>query len=1465
MPYIGLSPDLPRADITPVSTSNVTSISCNFDSSIVVLGYANENNNTGKVEVYEYFRGSDLWQSRGIIDGPHTNSYFGKSLDTDWDTERIVVGANAASNVYVYDWDGSAFQNYSNIIESPSGTGSDFGFSVRIAKNNPDIITVGSPAHNNVFVYQLVNSSWVETFSNTGTDIQNLAPYSSVNDKVYDTINNLVTTTEYNRYGESVAISNNGNYIIIGQPGTALSNLNATNTTNFDIVEENQKLEGNVVVATRFYLFDSDNQNKQLGSVRVFKTTDGLWNTSNSQVGSLLYGERNFVINQNRGILPGNIPTVSWMNVGWGFPAFGSSVDINDNGDLIVVGSPLYGLYTSYGGNSGKIYTYKLLKDEFGNDIWVEINTLLGTRLSRYGLNIKLDFAGSRLVVNGCNNELDILGIYDLNQEIWYNTLPLIVFNGRINLEVSLHVTDGKTVITSRTVREIFNEDTIGNYILFYNVDLTQAFSGNSTFSGYISASQIYVGANDSLNESTTEYSRSKRISFGGTFNDNTYENTIIENRVYKENDLGLSELILSKVPSGANDSLRGLDIIRVKGVEIHLDSWNQNDDNRYEHHPVLVITQDTCVGIGHSKVDFSDQGGYYLNSVDTHAILDVNGSGYIRNKLNVHYDGRSEILGYLRSQGTLFWDTRRYDTVDGTNVFSNAWPAPSKFPERFSFTSTMSYDVSYSKSNYAFDFGTGSGGAGQIDTGIVGLISSSSETPKISLWFKLKNEQSQYNNNKIFSYGDPTGSRVEFIITTTGIELKFYHLTNTYTLSSTYSFIQNKWYHFYCKLNPPQSQFPSTTSVDIYINAIELTTSGAGTNIIFDYTGRFILGGGILNAYIGMVNLWQSYVSRAPSPENLYNNGPPDELLSVGGSAIIQNKLGVGVTNPTEALEVSGNVYRSGRTFVKHITYTSVDYEYPYIYLGQFNTQSEPSKIHIIDDGVNKGSGATFSVVRHYESTPIINGEQGSAFLTYDFYYEEIDVNAYYLWVQPNIDNGGTYDIHIDSPNYSYGTVRTVPSPATECNYGLRVQGLFDDVRVLMGGGITNPTEALEVSGNIRSYGNVYVGNNTNDTIPKSIYFGGVLRDNYYDHCVIENRIYSETEKSELLLFKGNDPDTTNGPDRIRLRASEIVLDTYNSVTSDRTVENPRLIVDKDGVVTVSNNVPEFVLKNGNENNECRLFFGTPLDDTSPYKTAIIADGIGWSRSDLYFCLDNTQSNDPTYVASLSNARMVIQASGNVGIGTNSPSSSYKLDVNGSIQCNGFNNTASDDRIKYNEEPVSNALTLINLLRPQRYEKILEFPSDPEGRWIPSDDEWEGVKNEYTHKHEYGLIAQDVRQVQELSFLVEGDETYMKKKSVTIDEYDPDVHTGYLPDNVYTHSVTSNVISEDVFNSLTSEEQFDYASNVQSYSKTVETDTPLSLNYNGIFVLALSAIQELDKKLASVLARLDALENPPQ
>ena len=225
MSYIGKEPEIIRSALptpSPAPTTNVISLTASFDTKIVAYGFPHENSNTGRVVVYEYTDYSDSWVQKSDLNGPHSNSYFGKSIDMEWDGDRIVVGSNGASNVYIYDWDGSAYQNYSNVIESPSGSGSDFGFSVCIAKNDPDTIVIGSPAHNNVFVYQLISDSWTQTFSNLGTDINNLIPYSNPGTQVFDTSNNLVTTPEYNRYGEHVKISQRGDHIVVGQTGSAL-------------------------------------------------------------------------------------------------------------------------------------------------------------------------------------------------------------------------------------------------------------------------------------------------------------------------------------------------------------------------------------------------------------------------------------------------------------------------------------------------------------------------------------------------------------------------------------------------------------------------------------------------------------------------------------------------------------------------------------------------------------------------------------------------------------------------------------------------------------------------------------------------------------------------------------------------------------------------------------------------------------------------------------------------------------------------------------------------------------------------------------------------------------------------------------------------------------------------------------------------------------------------------------------
>lgn len=932
MSYIGKEPEIIRSALptpSPAPTTNVVSLTASFDTKIVAYGFPHENSNTGRVVVYEYTDYSDSWVQRSNIYGPHSNSYFGNSIDMEWDGDRIVVGSNGASNVYIYDWDGSAYQNYSNVIESPSGSGSDFGFSVCIAKNDPDTIAIGSPAHNNVFVYQLISDSWTQTFSNIGTDINNLIPYSNPGIQVFDTINNLVTTTEYNRYGEHVKISHRGDHLVVGQPGSVLYSANVNNTTNFSITSGDSKVVGGeLVIATTHFTFgypiDGDNKyiNKQLGSVRVFKSIDANWSTSNTQVGNLIYGERNFAIENRPSLITvtgTGLTVVNWAGSGWGFPAHGSSFDISEDGNLLVVGAPNYGTYVTYGGHNGKVYTYRLGVDANNQDVWDEIHTLPGYKLSRYGQNVCLDYSGTRLAVNGCNLDNDMLDVFDLAENTWYNVIPSILYNRDGNDDQApLYISDGKTIVTTRYVWR----GSIGQQYLFYNLNLTQAFQGNSLFSGYIATPLLYVGSNDANENISNTYVNSKRISFGGTYNDNTYENTTIENRVYYNQHVqytGSSELLINKVgPYTSGDSFEesylGLDIIRLKAAEVHLDSWNYLDGDKYEHHPILVMTSDACIGIAHRNPNFDLQGSYYTNSIDTHAILDVNGSGYIRNKLNVNYEGRSEILGYQRSQGILFWDTRQADTVVGSTVYSRSWPNASKILDRMELAGTMT-NVTYSQSNCAFSFG--SGGNGYVECNNNDKLGLSGETPQVSLWLKINDSQSTYNDEVIFSFGDVSGGHNELMITTSGIKVTFF--TSNYIVSSNYTFVPGSWYHIFYKF-PTSGVVPSASNTILYINNVQLSLSGSGTPLSISYSGILRIGhstNGIHNAYIGMVNLWTAYVGRSPSVQQLYDNGPPDELLSVGGTATIQSKLGVGVTNPSYTLDVDGDINLTGNVLI--------------------------------------------------------------------------------------------------------------------------------------------------------------------------------------------------------------------------------------------------------------------------------------------------------------------------------------------------------------------------------------------------------------------------------------------------------------------------------------------------------------------------------------------------------------------
>ena len=204
-------------------------------------------------------------------------------------------------------------------------------------------------------------------------------------------------------------------------------------------------------------------------------------------------------------------------------------------------------------------------------------------------------------------------------------------------------------------------------------------------------------------------------------------------------------------------------------------------------------------------------------------------------------------------------------------------------------------------------------------------------------------------------------------------------------------------------------------------------------------------------------------------------------------------------------------------------------------------------------------------------------------------------------------------------------------------------------------------------------------------------------------------------------------------------------------------------------------------------------------------------------------------------------------------------------VDIPGSLSVAG-SAVSSDDRIKYNEVDIPNALNLINQLRPQKYEKLVDVSvEDKRGIWIPSDEEWESVKDDHKYVHEFGFIAQAVRNIPDLAFLVTGEETKMMTTTKTPIEYSnltTDEQGTYTPSYVYGRK------------SITQEEYSILTSNVQElytleYVKETETQNPLSLNYNGLFVIAIGAIQELKAKnealetqVSDLLVRVTALEN---
>jgi hypothetical protein len=561
--------------------------------------------------VYIYNETSKSWFHEYTITGS-SGEDFGRSLDGTDNADMVAIGApgtwfGSVSNITGYarvftkDSSGNGWTQRGASVSQTGG----FGHSVALSQYDGNILVVGAPFYNTLVP---LSSGGVNFRSiNVSEGKVYIYKWNGVNYILQQTLNSpsgtlstSITPSQSQSFyfGYSLGITDIGDKIIVGEP--AIRNI-------WYVPDQLQNGPG----------YWSSSEFPYTGNAHVYDNftvlSGGTTWTSNVSMTSVI-GTTG--IGTSLDLNPNH---VRWLD------ALGKSVDINRNGTRILAGGP-----GSYGTSNaaphfmtGRIYT---LDWNSIDGIWEEMGQISkhivapkGQML--LGMNTRFDGSGRR-IVTGCTGFVDHINyekgdilVYDWNGDQWVNfpgeNVEIIDrawnasdywTNWQWRLGESISI-DGEGEIISFGVSEhkyphgltggvfrpnAFNVDNVtyiggattstagssstvttgSSNIWVYNIQQSMVVKGNVTVGGYVQATSISIGTEDDSSTST------KSLYFGGSKSDNSYDLTVIENRVYDNEEK--AELLIFKGNDNADPitggGTFGPDRIRLKGGQIAFD-----------------------------------------------------------------------------------------------------------------------------------------------------------------------------------------------------------------------------------------------------------------------------------------------------------------------------------------------------------------------------------------------------------------------------------------------------------------------------------------------------------------------------------------------------------------------------------------------------------------------------------------------------------------------------------------------------------------------------------------------------------------------------------------------------------------------------------------------------------------------------------------------------------------------------